>query len=179
MTGDDPDRPLRIALERARSAGAIGPATVDQVLSHSSLFVAALVGIGGRVVDLGSGGGVPGLVIAWRRPDVRMVLVDRRAKRTDLLRRACLSMGIDDRVEVLTGNAESVAGDADAVVARLFALPDVTARTAAGLVRSGGLVVVSDAPEGHSWDSTVLAEWSCSTVRVPGVEGRVVRSVAP
>lgn len=179
MNPGDSDRPLRAALERARDAGAIGPATIDEVLSHSSLFVAGLDGIVGRVVDLGSGGGVPGLVIAWRRPDLRMVLVDRRAKRTDLLRRACLSMGIEGRVEVLTGDAASVSGVVDATVARLFGSPEVTARTAAALVRSGGVVVVSDAPDGHAWETTALATWSRSIIELPGVGGRVVRFVAP
>ena len=47
----------------------------------------------GTVVDLGSGGGVPGLVIARARPDLRLVLVDRRAARTDHLPRLVRRLG--------------------------------------------------------------------------------------
>ena len=52
----------------------------------------------GTVVDLGSGGGVPGLVIARARPDLRVVLVDRRSSRTDHLSRLVRRLGLDDRV---------------------------------------------------------------------------------
>ena len=61
----------------------------------------ALAGVTGTVVDLGSGGGVPGLVIADARPDLRLVLVDRRATRTDHLRRLVGRLGLADRVEVV------------------------------------------------------------------------------
>ena len=39
------------------------------------------------MLDIGSGGGLPGLVIAHDRPDVHVTLIDRREKRTDLLQR--------------------------------------------------------------------------------------------
>ncbi len=51
----------------------LGAAPVPGVIDHSEAFVAALRGVTGTVVDLGSGGGVPGLVIAWRRPDLRVI----------------------------------------------------------------------------------------------------------
>ena len=43
------------------------------------------------VLDIGSGGGLPGLVIAHDRPDVHVTLIDRREKRTDLLQRQALA----------------------------------------------------------------------------------------
>ena len=47
-------------------------------VAHADAFAAALPS-SAAVVDLGSGGGLPGLVIAVRRPDLRLTLVERRA----------------------------------------------------------------------------------------------------
>ena len=79
----------------------LGAAPIAGVIEHSELFVAALTEVSGTVVDLGSGGGVPGLVIAWRRPDLDVVLVDRRATRTDHLRRLVTRLGLGGRVTVI------------------------------------------------------------------------------
>ena len=74
------------------------------------------------MVDLGSGGGVPGLVIARARPDLRLVLVDRRAARTDHLDppgRAASTSTIGSTC--VNADADELAGSmppADAVVAR-------------------------------------------------------------
>ena len=80
------------------------------VVEHAAAFVVALEAVTGTVVDLGSGGGVPGLVIATARPDLRLVLVDRRVGRTDHLVRLVRRLGLDDRVTVLTADAEDLAG---------------------------------------------------------------------
>ncbi len=102
------------------------------------------------MLDLGSGGGVPGLVIAEARPDLLVVLVDRRATRTDHLRRLVARLGWRDRVEVVTADAAALVGrqaPADAAVARGFGPPLTTLAMATPLVRRGGLVVVSEPPE--------------------------------
>lgn len=173
------DAPLLAALERAHAEGSIGPVPLAAVIEHSELFVEALEGVTGRVIDLGSGGGVPGLVIAWRRPDLRLVLVDRRSKRTDLLRRSCRAMGIDDRVKVVTGDVMAAGAGADAVVARLFAAPEVAARAASALVRSGGVIAISDAPDGHPWERTAVGGWPRTVISSHDGGPRVVRFSVP
>jgi 16S rRNA (guanine527-N7)-methyltransferase len=108
--------------------------------------------VSGTVVDLGSGGGVPGLVIAWRRRDLDVVLVDRRATRTDHLRRLVARLRLDERVTVLTAEARTLprllGGTVDAVVARGFGPPPAVVRAAAPILADGGLLLVSEPPGG-------------------------------
>ncbi len=102
----------------------------------------------GVVVDLGSGGGVPGLVIAAARPDLQLVLVDRRRARTDHLVRLVRRLDLMGRVTVHAADALDLTlpSPADAVVARGFGPPAATARAAGRVLRDGGLLVVSEPP---------------------------------
>jgi 16S rRNA (guanine527-N7)-methyltransferase len=128
----------------------LGAAPITEFIEHSESFVAALAGVSGTIVDLGSGGGVPGLVIAWRRPDLAVVLVDRRATRTDHLRRLVARLGLGGRATVVTSEARALpcllADAVDAVVARGFGPPGVVLRAAAPILADGGLLVVSEPP---------------------------------
>jgi 16S rRNA (guanine527-N7)-methyltransferase len=147
-------------------------------------FVDALAGVAGTVVDLGSGGGVPGLVIADARPDLHVVLLDRRTSRTDHLRRLVGRLGFAGRVEVLALDAAAAPpGIAEAVVARGFGSPASTLRAATPLLRPCGLVVVSEPPPdgrgGERWPTALLAE--LALVAVEGGDRRIAvfRHVSP
>src|SRR5690606_17211507 len=113
----------------------------------------AAVGEGGRVLDLGSGGGVPGLVLAVRRPDLDVVLLDAMSRRCTFLEAAAAELGLAGRVRVVCERAEVAARDPelrgtfDVVVARSFAAPPVTAECAAGFLRVGGRLLVSEPPD--------------------------------
>jgi 16S rRNA (guanine527-N7)-methyltransferase len=113
---------------------------------------------GGRWIDLGSGGGAPGLILASTVPEARLVLLDARARRCRFLREAVSELGLGDRVEVVEERAESAAREPawreahDAVVARSFGSPAVTAECAVGFLRSGGRLVVSEPPGGGTAD---------------------------
>jgi 16S rRNA (guanine527-N7)-methyltransferase len=109
-------------------------------------------------VDLGTGGGVPGLVLATLTSN-RWVLVDRGDRRCTFLRWAVRELGIADRVEVHAMDAVSVArgdlrGRAGLVTARSFAAPGPTAECAAPLLALDGVLVVSEPPggDGGSWN---------------------------
>jgi 16S rRNA (guanine527-N7)-methyltransferase len=126
----------------------LGAAPIPEVIAHSEAFVSALAAVSGTVVDLGSGGGVPGLVIAWRRPDLDVVLVDRRTTRADHLRRLVARLGLGGHVTVVTAEARSLPGllgrAVDAVVARGFGPPSAVVRAARPILRAGGLLAVSE-----------------------------------
>jgi 16S rRNA G527 N7-methylase RsmG len=130
-----------------------------------------------NLLDLGSGGGVPGLVIAAARPEAAVVLLDASERRTDWLRRAVSRLGWTERVRVVTARAEVLGRDAswrssqDAVVARGFGRPAVTAECAAPFLRIGGRLVVSEPPRVHGdrWPSAALAELGLH--RVPWSDG--------
>jgi 16S rRNA (guanine527-N7)-methyltransferase len=155
--------PLLAQLERARTFGFLGPGPVADHIHHAGAFLAALHEVSGTVVDLGSGGGVPGLVIGVARPDLALVLVEATAKRCRFLEEATAALELS--ASVIEGRAEVVGhrelrGTADAVVARSFGVPATTAECAAPLLRLGGVLVVSEppAPDPERWPETGLAK---------------------
>ncbi len=62
----------------------------------------------GTVIDLGAGGGIPGLVIAHDRPDLHLTMVDRRSKRTDFLERVMRRLRWSAHVAVIAADVEAV-----------------------------------------------------------------------
>ena len=103
-------------------------------------------------IDLGSGGGVPGLVLAAAWPSSHWLLLDSSARRTDFLVEAVGRLGYRSRVDVLRSRAEEAGrspdwrGRADLVVARSFGSPPVTAECGAPFLQVGGRLVVSEPP---------------------------------
>ncbi len=96
----------------------------------------------GRVADLGSGAGLPGMVLAILRPDLQVTLVEPMARRTLFLAECVDELGLGN-VEICRGRAEDLAGQlqADVVTSRAVARLDRLAVLAAGLCRPGGLVL--------------------------------------
>ena len=145
---------LLAVLEEARDLGFLGPGPVTFHVEHARAYLAALDGVTGAALDLGSGGGVPGLVLAVERPDLAWTLLDAMTRRTAFLDRAVATLGL--AATVRTARAEEVGdlrGRFDAVVARSFGPPAVTAECAAPLLRVGGRLVVSEPPAAIGrWD---------------------------
>ena len=158
-------------LQEARQRGFLGPGPVEIHLDHARAFVVAADRTPARAVDLGAGGGLPGIVLAvefW--PETQWVFVDAQQKRTAFLREAVTDLGLDDRITVVTERAEVVGRDPqyratfDLVVARSFGPPAVTIECAAPLLRDGGMFVASEPPEGTGtgrWAPAGLAELGC------------------
>jgi 16S rRNA (guanine527-N7)-methyltransferase len=156
-------------LVRAQSLRFLGSGDPAEHLSHALGFRDAVVAYLGTepdgFCDLGTGGGVPGLVLAALWPKSRGALVESAARRCAALEGWSRDLGSEDRVEVLHGRAEHwahVEGYREAfqvVTARSFARPAITAEMAAGLVRVGGVLVVSDPPDAPSerWPADALA----------------------
>ena len=161
-----PRKTLDDVLGDAQKWGTLGRRSISEVIAHARQFVAPLETCTGSVIDIGTGAGVPGLVIAVDRPDLRLVLTDRRATRMDALRRGVAAMGLTDRVAVVTADVEDLgrdsahAGHYDAVVSRGFGPPEVTVRLARPLVRPGGAIVISEPPadQPDRWKKTELLE---------------------
>ena len=144
-------------LGRAQSLRFLGPGDPADHLAHAWGFVDAVIThLGGepdRFCDLGTGGGVPGLVLAAQWPGSHGALVESAARRCAALEGWSRELGLEDRVEVLHGRAEYWAHAQgyretfQVVTARSFARPAITAEIASGLVRLGGTIVVSDPPD--------------------------------
>ncbi len=143
---------LTASLEDARSAGFLGPGPVRDQIWRSLAFTAVATLVPGFAIDLGSGGGLPGLVLAFAWKDSKWLLVDSNQRRSRWLQASIERLGIGDRCDVLCERAEVVArGEnrykAELVTARSFGPPGPTAECAAPLLRRGGQLLVSDPPE--------------------------------
>ena len=139
----------------------IGEVSLTAAVAHADQFVAQLPVTVRTLADLGSGGGLPGLVIATRRPDITITLVERRLSRADLLQRAVLALRLDN-ARVFSGDVSQLAQEQpqsfDAVTARSFAASPITARWAGELLVAHGILVVSEPPQPAfgRWPATIL-----------------------
>jgi hypothetical protein len=159
------------ALAEARALGFLGPGPLEAHEASASAFAAALgtMAAGTRALDLGSGGGVPGLLLAAADAAVVWVLLDRQRRRTSFLVRAVAALGWSGRVEVRRESAEEAAhgalrGTFDVVVARSFATPAITAECACGFLRRGGRLLVAEPPDVDE------RRWSDAGLEVVGLE---------
>ena len=144
-------------LNEARAAGFLGPGPVEDHLRHAEGFATVAHRMlaetpSPRILDLGSGGGLPGLVVASSWPDATVVLLEANGRRAAFLRRAVGRLGLEERVSVLEARAEAAGRDPghrarfDEVLARSFGRPAVVAECGSPLLRVGGWLVVSEPP---------------------------------
>jgi 16S rRNA (guanine527-N7)-methyltransferase len=126
--------------------GLIGPREAPRIWDRHLLNCAAMAELiepGAAVVDVGSGAGLPGLVLAIARPDLSVVLVEPMARRTAFLTEVVSALGLAESVPVIRARAEEVAGQlpggpADVVTARAVAPLDRLAGWCLPLAKVGG-----------------------------------------
>ena len=149
---------LQVLLD-AQGRGFIGPGPIEPHVTRALQMVSGLPVPPGRALDLGSGGGLPGLplILAW--PDSCWILLEGGTTRASFLAEAVERLGIQDRVSVLAERAEeagrgNLRGSMDLVVARSFGPPGVTAECGAPFLRVGGILLVAEPPGGtpRRWD---------------------------
>lgn len=144
----------------------------DQIPRHVEIGRAYLrhVGACDRWLDLGSGGGIPGLVVGCERPESEGILLDAGHRRCEFLREAIAAIPLP-QVVVSEGRGEVIARSfgepVDVVIARSFNPPAVTAEIAARFLKPGGTLVVSEPP------ATPAAErWPSAGLDALGLEFR-------
>jgi 16S rRNA (guanine527-N7)-methyltransferase len=158
------------ALEKSRARGYLGPADIEQQIAHAEGFAQCWEDLypspPRELLDLGSGGGLPGLVLLVRW-GCRTVLVDSMIKRMRFLTEVLEEADAPTNAEVITGRAEQVArnpllsGSFDLVTARSFGPPAVTAECAVRFLKVGGVLIVSEPPDDSEtgrWNREVLSE---------------------
>ena len=172
------------ALEESRARGFLGPTSIETQIEHASGFSRVWAGLSStaptQFLDLGSGGGLPGLVLLehWGSP---ATFLDSMMKRTMFLDEVLGWEGAPPGGQVINGRAEELSRDPDLegqfelVTARSFGPPAVTAECAVRFLAIGGLLLVSEPP-----DDDDTARWNQSALGQLGLksEGRVREGAA-
>ncbi len=107
--------------------------------------------VGGRVIDVGTGAGFPGLVLKIARPDIELTLLDSLNKRINFLREVCSTLGIDG-VEFVHARAEDYGmnrayrGKFDTVVSRAVANMTLLSEWCIPFLKEGGRFLALKGP---------------------------------
>lgn len=128
--------------ERGETLGLIGPLEPPRLWTRhllNSAVLAPLIEPDATVADIGTGGGMPGLVLAIVRPDARFLLIEPMERRCSWLTEQVERLGLDN-VEVKRGRAEEFHGafEVDQVTARAVTALRTLVPLAAPLLRDGG-----------------------------------------
>ena len=168
--------------EHGEERGLIGPQEAARLWSRhvlNSAVVAPLFPAQGRVGDVGSGAGLPGIVLAIARPDVSWVLIEPMERRTIWLTEQIEALGLDN-VVVERARAEEAGryeGVLDAVTARAVSALRTLIPWTAPLVRDGGELILLkglNAPNEIEAAAKAIRKHRLSDVRVEVVGEGVV-----
>lgn len=169
---------LRKILEMAKRQKHLGSVPIQSHIDNAEGFVQILESIGAqKIVDLGSGGGVPGLIIAEELPETSITLIERGAKRADFLNNAVNELDLTKRIRVIPKSAEAAARwigieeTADAVTSRSFGPPAVTAECACRILKPCGALIVSEPPfDQMNLHHSTNARWPAAHLAPTGLE---------
>jgi len=155
--------------------GLLGPREVGRLWDRhllNSAAVGELLDPGERVIDIGSGAGLPGIPLAIARPDLGIVLLEPLLRRSEFLAEVVAELGLT--VEVVRGRAEEPwvrdqFGGQDAAVSRAVAALDKLTKWSMPLLQPGGRMLAikgERAPEEVKAHRRVMAASGAVDVRV-------------
>src|SRR5271168_4226350 len=167
--------------------GLLGPREVDRLWDRhllNSAAVSELLDPGERIVDIGSGAGLPGIPLAIARPDLEIVLLEPLLRRSEFLNEAVAELGL--AVEVVRGRAEEPwvrdrFGQRDAAVSRAVAALDKLTKWSVPLLRPGGRMIAikgERAPDEVQEHRRVMAAAGAVDVRVLACGAKYLRPPA-
>jgi 16S rRNA (guanine527-N7)-methyltransferase len=120
--------------------GLIGPREGERIWERhifNCLPVTQLLPQNASLFDIGSGAGLPGIVIALARPDLKVTLIEPLERRVEFLKEATDGLGID----VIRGRAQDVRKSADYVTARAVAPLEKLKKISWHMVKTGGALL--------------------------------------
>ena len=155
--------------------GLLGPREVGRLWDRhllNSAAIAELLEPGERVIDIGSGAGLPGIPLAIARPDLEIVLLEPLLRRSGFLNEVVAELGL--AVEVVRGRAEEPwvrerFGRRDAAVSRAVAALDKLTKWSMPLLRPGGRMIAikgEHAPDEVQQHRRVMAASGALDVKV-------------
>ena len=153
--------------------GLIGPREGDRIWERhifNSLFPTALLPQGASLFDIGSGAGLPGIVIALARPDLKVTLIEPLERRVDFLKEAV--EGSD--IQVIRGRAQDVKKSADFITARAVAPLEKLKKMCWHMLKMNGSLLAMKGESAAS-EMTGIAHAELHEITLAGIGlGRVV-----
>jgi 16S rRNA (guanine527-N7)-methyltransferase len=145
----------------------------DMVILHLLDSLAVLPHLRGpRLLDVGTGGGLPGIPLALARPGWQVTLLDSNRKKTTFLRQAKAELGLDN-VSILAGRVEEQEGAYDQVISRAFSEIGTFVGLAGKLCAPGGQMVAMKGVYPREELQRLPEGWrvrEAIPLRVPGLE---------
>ena len=142
--------------------GLIGPKEGDRIWERhiaNCIPITTIIPNGVRVGDIGSGAGLPGIVIALARPDLKVSLIEPLQRRVDFLNEVIAELALD--VEVIRGRAERVKKQFEIVTARAVAPLEKLIQISWHMIpRGGSLMAIKGESAADEISSTTLKKGS-------------------
>jgi 16S rRNA (guanine527-N7)-methyltransferase len=158
--------------------GLIGPREGERIWERhifNCLPVTQLLPQGASLFDIGSGAGLPGIVIALARPDLKVTLIEPLERRVEFLNEAVAAIAAGwVEIEVIRGRAQDVKKSADFVTARAVAPMDKLKKMCWHMVKTGGSLL---AMKGESAANEMVGVKGAELheIKLEGIElGRVI-----
>ena len=129
---------------------------------------------GRQILDVGSGGGLPGIPLSLVMPDRAFTLLDSNGKKTRFLTQVVINLGLEN-VRVVQSRVEDFEGQFDVIVSRAFrSIDGIVNSTAHLLADNGSLLAMKGPSETHSEDRSIAQTPGFSQdirrLHVPGLE---------
>jgi len=124
--------------------GLIGPSEADRIWSRhieNCLPIAPFLNEGSTVADIGSGAGLPGIVIALARPDLVITLIEPLKRRVEFLQEVVAELELTESVTILNSKAEKVRTQYQHTTARAVAPLDRLIESTLHLLKPGGSMI--------------------------------------
>ena len=158
--------------------GLIGPREGERIWERhifNCLPVTQLLPQGASLFDIGSGAGLPGIVIALARPDLKMTLIEPLERRVEFLNEAVAAIAAGGvEIEVIRGRAQDVKKSADFVTARAVAPMEKLKKMSWHMVKTGGSLLAMKG-ESAANEMVGIKGAELHEIKLEGIElGRVI-----
>ena len=126
---------------------------------------------GQKIIDIGTGAGLPGIPLAILMPSVQFTLLDSNSKKTRFVRQAVLELQLNN-VEVVHGRVESLGheGEYDAVLSRAFASLEEIMNLTEHLTQPEGILIAMKGQKPESELKKIDRDYSVNSIMVPGLD---------
>ncbi len=163
---------LLASCTRARLTGTRGTEEIYELQIRDCISSVKYLPSSGRVIDVGSGGGLPGIVWAVYRPDLRVILLDSVNKKCEAVREIAASLGLEN-VSVICARSEEFARshreEYDLAGAKALASAGICAELLSPLVRIGGHILTFKGGKVHDEISDVMDKWGMLGLSKPAL----------